>query len=164
MGQDQTFEEKITELYHTMWKGLLFYANTALKNPDLAVEAVQDAFRIACSRPDAMMTSGKPEGWLMNVLKNVVRDIRRAEAKQTTLILKMHSTKIAGDNGGSDSDVYIRLVCQQVLGEDEYALIDMVIFQRHTLAEAARELGITLEACKKRFQRAKKKLKKFFEK
>lgn len=164
MGQEETFDKKISELYHIMWKQLNSYAGIVLKNPDWAVEAVQDAFRVACNNPAGMMTSENPEGWMMNVLKNVVRDIKRAEAKQTALMMRMRSTKRAIDNDGSDSDVYIRLMCQQILSKDEYDVIERVIFQRYTLAETARELGISLEACKKRSQRAKKKLKKFFEK
>lgn len=164
MEQAQTFDKEIDELYHAMWKGLFLYANTELKNPDLAVEAVQDTFRIACSKPTAMLTSENPEGWLMNTLKNVVRDIKRAEAKQTTLMMRMRSTKISNDNSGEEGDVHIRLMCQQALKEDEYALVDMVIFQQHTLRDVARELDISLEACKKRFQRTREKLKNFLEK
>ncbi len=162
MNQEQKWNDMIDTLYHTMWKRLLFYANTVLQNPDLAAEAVQDVFRIACSRPSAVLNSENPRGWLMNTLKNVLRDIQRAEAKQASLAIKIQSTKIFDPGDKVSDDVNIRLMCQRFLGEDDYTLIEMVIFQKYTLAEAAQKLGITLEACKKRFQRAKKKLKKFF--
>ena len=164
MDREQKINDQINELYHAMFLKLTKYANTRLRNPDLAVEATQDVFRIACSDPNGLLTSENPRGWLMNVMKRVLWNIQRAEAKQTSLAIKMQSTRVLDAQDNIDGIVNARLACQQVLSKDDYDVINLVIFQQYTLAAAARELGITLEACKKRSQRAKKKLQKYFEK
>ena len=45
-----------------------------------------------------------------------------------------------------------------------FQLLVNIVVRRYTMLEAAEELGITVEACKKRVQRAKKKLQKIIEK
>ena len=45
----------------------------------------------------------------------------------------------------------------------EQLLINIVI-RKYSMLEAAEELGISVEACKKRVQRAKKRLQKIIEK
>ena len=50
------------------------------------------------------------------------------------------------------------------LGEEDFQLLVNIVVRRYTMLEAAEELGITVEACKKRVQRAKKKLQKIIEK
>ena len=39
-----------------------------------------------------------------------------------------------------------------------------IVIRKYSMLEAAEELGISVEACKKRVQRAKKKLQKIIEK
>ena len=46
---------------------------------------------------------------------------------------------------------------------EEFDLIRKVVLEKYSLLEAAEELGISIEACKKRLQRAKNKLKKKLE-
>lgn len=162
MDQEPRDNDWISELYHAMKLKLMLYANAALHNPDLAAEAVQDVFRIACSASKALLASKNPEGWLMNTLKNVIRDIKRAEARQTALVIKMQSVTCPDELADPGGNVNVQLLCQQYLKPADCALINMVILQGCSLPEAAQELGISLEACKKRFQRAKKILKKFF--
>lgn len=153
--------EKIEELHQKMQPRLIQYANAALQNPDLAAEAVQDVFRIACTDPQKLLSSPNPEGWLMNTLKYVVQNIRRAEAKQSRLAEKLNSTILSSTTVDRSGDVNAKLLCRQVLSAEDYRLVDLIIFQRYTLGEAAGELGISLEVCKKRYQRAKKTLKSF---
>ena len=75
MGLAAHQEEIIAQLYREMYRKLVVYAENAL-NDSLAEEAVQDTFRIACSKYDELMNSSNPQGWLMNTLKNVIRNIK----------------------------------------------------------------------------------------
>ena len=79
MGLAAHQEEIIAQLYREMYRKLVVYAENAL-NDSLAEEAVQDTFRIACSKYDELMNSSNPQGWLMNTLKNVIRNIRKEQA------------------------------------------------------------------------------------
>ena len=51
MGLAAHQEEIIAQLYREMYRKLVVYAENAL-NDSLAEEAVQDTFRIACSKYD----------------------------------------------------------------------------------------------------------------
>ena len=64
------------------------YARRGLSDPSLAEEAVQDSFRGACEREDKLFASDNPEGWLMNVLKNVIRSTRRERARLAETVLE----------------------------------------------------------------------------
>ena len=83
MGLSAHQEEFITQLYKEMYEKLVVYAENML-NEGLAEEAAQDTFRIACSKYDELMNSSNPQGWLMNTLKNVIRNIRKEQANLNT--------------------------------------------------------------------------------
>ena len=61
-------------------------------------------------------------------------------------------------------EVDFNITYTQLLGEDEFSLLKMLVLDKYTILEAAQHLGISVEACKKRIQRTKKKLKSIFEK
>ena len=61
--------------------------------------------------------------------------------------------------GISERDVNWEMYCTSVLGEEDFELLKRIAIQNRTMLEASSELGISVETCKKRIQRAKKKLK-----
>ena len=62
MSLNQEEEEYIERLYREMYTRLCIYAMSALGSKALAEEAVQDTFRIACIKPDGLMSSKNPRG------------------------------------------------------------------------------------------------------
>ena len=50
----------ISDLYHALYQFLVRYANSSLKNDALAEEAVQEAFAIACKKPEEVCGSPNP--------------------------------------------------------------------------------------------------------
>ena len=87
MSLNQEEEKYIEQLYREMYTRLCFYAKNALGSRTLAEEAVQDTFRIACIKPDSLMNSKNPHGWLINTLKNVIRNRQRTEARLSNALL-----------------------------------------------------------------------------
>lgn len=61
--------------------------------------------------------------------------------------------------GISERDVNWEMYCTSVLGEEDFELLKRIAIENRTMLEASSELGISVETCKKRIQRAKKKLK-----
>ena len=61
--------------------------------------------------------------------------------------------------GISERDVNWEMYCTSVLGEEDFELLKRIAIENRTMIEASSELGISVETCKKRIQRAKKKLK-----
>lgn len=58
---DSAQSDQIEALYLQMYPKLLRYARATLPEA-LAEEAVQETFRIACSKPDAVLHSANPPG------------------------------------------------------------------------------------------------------
>lgn len=60
MSLDKRQNHFIEELYIEMHDKLTVYAQSALDDPSQAEEAVQDTFRIACAKPDDLLSSNNP--------------------------------------------------------------------------------------------------------
>ena len=172
MGLSAHQEEFITQLYKEMYEKLVVYAENML-NEGLAEEAAQDTFRIACSKYDELMNSRNPQGWLMNTLKNVIRNIRKEQAnlnKYFVMTMSLDDEKFMEIRAvGTDihkrlEDTEVDLMYSDLLTEEEYRLLTLIVRYRYSVLEAAQEFGINVETCKKRAQRAKKKLRKILEK
>ena len=67
----------IDKIYREMFRKLWIYAKIQLEDESLAEEAVQETFRIACEKPDSVINSDNPNGWIMNTLKYTIRGIKR---------------------------------------------------------------------------------------
>ncbi len=170
MDRDQ--ERLLEELYKEMYSVLLCYANAALKDKALAEEAVQDTFRIACAKVGELSASENPRGWLMLTLKNVLRNTNRELAALNQLFVSAVSIddEIVLETYASGTDYEKRIEDDEVsilysdlLSPDEYRLLKRIVLQKYTIRDAAKELGISIESCKKRIQRIKKKLRKKLE-
>ena len=152
----------IERLYKDMYDSLYSYAYGILRDTHLAEEAVQETFQVACGKPTDLMSSKNPKGWLMNVLKNVLRNMLRKRATLEKYIAEAESADIdliAGPAPGSNVD----LMYSDMVTEAEFQLLKWVAIDQYTMLEAAETLGITVEACKKRVQRAGKKLRRKIE-
>lgn len=163
MGFDDRKEQLIKDLYSEMYTLLYRYAKKHLNDASLAEEAVQDVFRIACVKIDALASSENPNGWLINTLKYVLLNIKRHQARTKMLIVTsvtIEELNLKDDKSDSQIAVDFEITYQKLLGNEDYKLLELVVLKQYTIAEAAKALGISIEACKKRVQRAKKKLRK----
>ena len=163
MSLNQEEEKYIEQLYREMYTRLCFYAKNALGSRTLAEEVVQDTFRIACIKPDSLMNSQNPHGWLINTLKNVIRNRQRTEARLSNALLVAMSVCEPQAKANVETAEF-HAAYSDALGKDDFQLLINIVIRKYSMLEAAEELGISVEACKKRVQRAKKKLQKIIEK
>ena len=162
MGMTREEGRYIERLYKEMYHSLYSYAYAVLKNPHLSEECVQETFQIACGKPTALMSSENPKGWLRKTLKNVLRNTLRKRATLEKYIAAAESVNIdliAGPAPGGNVD----LEYSDMVTEEEFQLLKWVAIDQYTMLEAAEKLGITVEACKKRAQRAEKKMRRKIE-
>jgi len=147
--------KQIEQLYRELFGCLTAYALSVLRSRPLAEETVQETFRIACTRPEALCKSPNPRGWLLLTLKNVLKNTQRgmASAARLTEAIRQQSRAESTDS------VNVRLLYGALADTDEFRLMEGVADGK-TMLELSRELGISLEACKKRVQRAREYLKK----
>lgn len=162
MGLDEKQKRYIEQLYYEMYYPLSAYAQSALSDRSLAEEAVQDAFRIACAKADDLLSSPNPKGWITNTLKYVIKNMIRSRAHLNNMIV---STVDFAENTLTKSTdaLNVDLLYSDLIDSEDYKLLKKITLDKCTMLEAAQELGISVEACKKRVQRARKKLKKSLE-
>ncbi|AYB46234.1 sigma factor [Paenibacillus lautus] len=149
----------IKALYLEMYFLLFSYAQNMLSDRSLAEEAVQDTFRIACAKADKLLCSPNPKGWLLNTLKYVIKNKVRSWAYHGNS-LELDENIIPGNCDVLDID----FMYSDLTNSEDYKLIKKIALDKYSMLEAAKEIGISVEACKKRVQRAKKKLKKALKK
>ena len=156
MGLTKEQDARLTALYLEMYEKLVNLAYLKLRSVPLAEEAAQETFCIACRRPEAALESANPQGWLVITLRYVVRNMER--------MLALREMRSAMDPGRTEAmpvyDDYADVEFADLLSDAEYRLFRRIAVDRYTMKEAADELGISEEACKKRVQRIRARLQK----
>lgn len=151
--------EYITKLYLSMYNFLLDYAETCLGNHSQAEEAVQETFEIACQKYDDLRGSARPEGWLVNTLKNVMSNMRRNQESASKLFKEYIVTQCRELSFAEDS-VRIEVLYENIAETEELKLIKEMALEGYSHLEMAEKRGISIPACRKRVQRAREILRK----
>lgn len=157
MTADQCKE--IERFYLEMYERLLIYARSSLGNEALAEEAIQETFRIVCTKPDDFLSSPNPRGWLINTLKYTIQNMKRGRDKANVLL-----TQYLVANGNnvtfSEDRISLDVTYENVACSEEFRLIREMAVDGRSHLEMAQARGISVAACKKRVQRAKELLRR----
>lgn len=153
--QDQFF----TTIYIERRKRLLEYAESALGNHAMAEDAVQQAFEIGWRKIEDFQNCPKPEGWIFKSVEFVVRNMKSRLRTERRVIAFMDDYRPDLVAAPADS-LPLRVHFGELVDLPQYKIIYEMEIQGRTLAEIAKELGISEAACKKRAERARKDLQK----
>lgn len=149
----------VRDMYRDMYNQLKGYAYSTLKNESQSEEAVQEAFQIACQKPEDLMNSPNPRGWMKNTVKFTAANIRHGNDRDKRILaefLASQSSQIAM----MEDRISLEVDYANIAHLEEYRLLEDKVLKGKTHLEIAEERGITLVACKKRVQRAKEILRK----
>lgn len=157
MNREQ--REIIEVLYREMYHKLMVYACVNLDSESLAEEAVQETFHIACQKPESICDSINPQGWLVNTLKNTVRNMKRSRANaerilETYMMTQLRELSITEDR------IDLKVLYENVADLEEFKLLSEMAIEGRSHEEMARSRNISISACKKRVQRAKETLQR----
>ena len=151
--------KRIEQLYLEMFDLLMAYARSSLGNESLAEEAIQETFRIACLKPEDLLDSPNPKGWLINTLKNTIRNIKRNRANANKLLATYLAVQ-SSDIAFSEDKISLEVTYANVASSEEFKLIKEMAVDGKSHLEMAQARGISVDACKKRVQRAKEFLRR----
>lgn len=138
---------------------LLEYAESSLHNYALSEEAVQQTFEIACRKIDDFCNSPNPDGWLTKTLSFVIRNIERRQWSERRLIVSTDDYRpdlVAAPKVPRS----LRVTYGSLVDTPQFRLLYETEVLGYTLAEIAKNLGISESACKKRAERARTFLQK----
>lgn len=158
-GMKPEEKELIDRLYFEMYDSLVGYANSCLNDRHRAEELTQEVFVSAVRKPEALLTSPNPRGWLYKTMWNMIKNNSRTTAHQMKLIadyLAVNGAEITVSVDQPD----LKLKYGKLAETKEFQLIyDMAVLGK-THEEMAAERGISVSTCKKRAERAKKFLRR----
>lgn len=156
MTSDQ--HKRIEVFYLEMYDQLFLYAQNALKNESLAEEAIQETFRIVCTKPEDLLSSPNPKGWIINTLKYTMQNMRR-NRDRTNALLNQYLATYTSD-AFSEDRIPLEVTYENVAYSEEFRLIKEMAVEGKSHLEMAQSRGISVAACKKRVQRAKEFLRR----
>lgn len=154
---------RIEALYLEMYDKLMAYARANEDSEALAEEAVQETFRVACQYPEKLCSSPNPQGWLVLALRNTIRNMRSSRANARRIVeryLLAHVTEMTF----SEDRVDLNVMYANIADMEEFQLLREMAIEGRSHEEMARARGISINACKKRVQRAKETLQRKIEK
>ena len=157
MNTDQSL--KIEALYLELYEKMKAYARSSLQNEALAEEAVQETFRIACQKPEQVCGSVNPQGWLVQTLKYTIRNMQGNSTTAMKLLEKYLDAQDK-DFSLSEDSLDLRVLYANVADTEEFRLLSEMAIVGRSHLEMAKSRGISVDACKKRVQRAKEILRK----
>ena len=157
MSSSEPWQSDLEQIYREMYPTLYAYALRILKDHALAEEAIQDTFCIACAKREQALSNPKPRGWLMLTLKHVMQNTLRTQRKLQKLLFLS-----AGEGLPAEAPelLDVDVLFGDVSDSEDYRLLKRVALDRCSISELAQDLDISVEACKKRVQRARKRLQK----
>ncbi|MGN1018059.1 MAG: RNA polymerase sigma factor [Oscillospiraceae bacterium] len=139
---------------------LFAYAVTLLGNAATAEEAVQESFRIACMKPEALIRSDNPVGWMVNTMKHAVRNIKRTQLRRRIgATLSLDDDEVCLAQPGRP-DEYADVEFSDLMTDEEYRMLKWHVLLDVSIKDIAETMDISEEACKKRIQRTKKRVQK----
>lgn len=158
-----TIQRKLFELlYVEYYENLNRYAYSILHDWQLAEDAVQKTFEVACRKADDINKVERPLGWLMEIMKNVLRNMMRERLRRERIICRMpeDGEKLLYAAPMEESLQHIR---PRDMNRRDFEIFVQVAVNGYTSREVARMYDMGVWACRKRIERTKKRLKNFFE-
>ncbi len=139
---------------------LLGIAFSILHDRYKAEEAVQQVFLIASGKPDALINSPNPVGWLINTLKYVIANMRRSNFADERLLAKATALY---ENAAQEIDIddllTIETLWSDIIKTPEFQFLKLFIYDGLSDSEVAEMYGITYLACRLRKSRYRKRLR-----
>ena len=150
-------KELVERLYRLHFKKLFIYANAALRNPELAKDVVQDTFHEAMRRIDVVAKHENPGGWLMNVVKNKLKEYERNRRRDLRYLLSLDADfpdesnlpeELVLAQPETQGEPVLEII-ERLLTPEELRLLKRLVFGRASHQQVAQEFGISVYASQK---------------
>lgn len=162
--------EFLETLYRENQLKLFRYAKSVLDDEETAMDVVQDTFHTATIRIDTVMTHENAPGWLMEVLKNKIKDHIRSRNRYIARFVSIEGLEnhlsvedeYSLSDGAATSVAAILSDIEKFLKPDDFYLLKRIVLENASHREVAEELGITVWTSQKRLERIRGELEELF--
>jgi len=142
------------ERYHSAMAALAY---SVLGDRDLADDAAQETFAIACQKLGTLRRRDKFAGWLASICRNTARNILRSKSKTEAVDFQ---ERVGNQNGEDHRRDAIRQAVFK-LRSAERELIVLRYYNGFSQAQISNVLDISPQAVNGRLVRAKRKIAKY---
>lgn len=151
---EEVFDHYFQTYYTKLWRYAkeILFRHTGQADPERGAEAVQEVFLIAWQKPTEFLGSSSPVGWLMNTLKNVLRNMIREDQRW---VARLQRFRDCLDREGLYSAPGADLELQGHIPEEELDLLKRLYLDGETYQELAEELGIKKSTLAMRIKKSK---------
>ena len=161
-GELRQLESAEQEYIHTLcltyyptlkkWTGTLgFYG-------EVVDDWLQETFLVAIQRIDTLRKCKNPGAYLTQILRNVIGHQLRNMKYAARIAEKMQESEISEQDEYTDEQ-NPEIIYRGLVNDDELNLLIRFYLEGWSQKDLAKDLGIDVEVCKKRIQRAKAHLK-----
>ncbi len=140
----------LIEDWYMAYSQFIFQYALLFVPPNSARDIVQETFRVVCEAGDLSLIQ-YPKAWLRSIAKNVLRNWLRERDRWSGLVAD--DPLSAEEPMAHPEETNIELEYAGAIKEQDLHLLNL-LSSGYTYAEAARELQISAEACRKRAKRA----------
>jgi RNA polymerase sigma-70 factor (ECF subfamily) len=149
--------ESFGDLYERYHSAMVALAYSVLADRDLADDAAQEVFAIACQKLGTLKHSDKFAAWLASICRNVARSILRSKGKSTAVNFQ---ERVENQNDEENRRDAIREAVWKLRPADR-ELIVMRYYDGFSQAQISNVLDISPQAVNGRLFRAKRKIAKY---
>lgn len=153
---------KLGYYYEAFSKDLLRFAHSKVRDWSEAEDLVQRTFVIACAKVEILDMTRNPKAWLTEILFGEIKNYWRAIETRSSHIEVIDHDKEYEAPVQDTLLSYLDYIRPTEVSEQDFQILKYMTVCGFTCEETAKVFGISKAACSKRFQRAKKKLKKYF--
>lgn len=151
----------IENFYHENYYTLSLHARAVVKRAEEVEVAVQEAFLVACKKPEEFMSSEQPLRWMEKTIEYIGKHMLRERARTRKLFLSFEELAPGQEPSTLDGSRYELIAfCEDVVTKERLTFFLRIAEGSTTFTEEAERQGIGLHACYKRFERIRDALQK----
>jgi len=151
--------ESFGALYQRYHSSMVALAYSMLANRDLAEDAAQEVFAIACRDLGTLKSKERFAAWLAGICRNISRQMLRVKVAKPPTLGDDHANP-AHDADSEDRREMIRRAVWS-LRQPEREIIVLRYFDGFSQARISEVLGLSAQAVNGRLVRAKRKIAKY---
>lgn len=154
--------EIIEKMYEEYRLYLYKYALLILGNKSDAEDAVHQTFEIV-SKKEVPIDSAAHPPWLRGILKNVLKHMARERQNREKHIQELtpeQEVSLVSADSTLAADKGAEFIKPAGVSNEEFEMLKYKVLYGYSCEEIARHFSISTEACYKKLQRVKEKLKK----
>ena len=151
----------LERLFQEQYRALRYHAYRYLGDFSRAEAVVQEAFVVACRKIDDLKHSPNPAGWMMETVKNISLNEKRALRQYEALVVSLEElgeSVLAAED--APPSLSVEAACAGLVPEEDFRLFRSVVLGEESYQEAAERRGISIWACYKQVRRTAERPKR----